>query len=113
MGAPLQARRKLRSMPSLAALVLATTAASTATAAPAAAPSEQIAGEPAVERRIAEDSQNRIDEFKVRGETRRVVVRPKAEGVKEYEIAPPTGATDPSQGRRTSAGERVWRLFTF
>lgn len=96
-------------MPIVSAFVLAAAAA----AAPAPAPADRLAGEPAVEHRVAEDQQNRIEELKVRGETRRVVVRPKAEGVKEYEIAPPTGATDPSQGRRTSAGERVWRLFTF
>lgn len=95
-------------MPIVTALVLAAAAA-----APAPAPADKVAGEPAVVRRVAEDGQNRIEELKVRGETRRVVVRPKADGVKEYEIAPPTGATDPSQGRRSSAGERVWRLFTF
>jgi hypothetical protein len=95
-------------MPIVPALVLAAAAA-----AAASAPGDKLAGEPAVVRRVVEDGQNRIEELKVRGETRRVVVRPKAEGVKEYEIAPPTGATDPSQGRRSSAGERVWRFFTF
>ncbi len=95
-------------MPFLTTLALAAAASAPLPAAP-----DRVAGEPAVERRVVEDSQNRIEELKVRGETRRVVVRSKAEGVKEYEIAPPTGATDPSQGRRTSAGERVWRLFSF
>jgi hypothetical protein len=42
-----------------------------------------------------------------------VVVKPKMAGAKEYEIAPITGATDPSQGRRSSAGERLWRFFSF
>jgi len=96
-------------MSTVHALALAAAAA----AAPASAPIEKMAGEPAVSHRIVEDRQNRIDELKVRGETRRVVVRPKADGVMEYEIAPPSGATDTSQGRRSSAGERVWRFFTF
>ena len=96
-------------------LVLAAAAAAVPpAAAPAAAPAARGVAEPAVERRVVEDDQNRIEELKVRGETRRVVVSPKREGVKPYEITPPSGATDTSQqGRRGSAGERVWRLFSF
>ena len=91
-------------------LVLAAAAA----AAPTPAPAGRAGAEPAVEHRVVEDEQNRIEELKVRGETRRVVVSPKREGVKPYEITPPSGATDTSQqGRRGGAGERVWRLFSF
>jgi hypothetical protein len=93
----------------LSAIALATAAA----AAPATPVAPTPAGEPAVERRVVEDDQVRIEELKVRGETRRVVVKPKMAGAKEYEIAPITGATDPSQGRRSSAGERLWRFFSF
>jgi hypothetical protein len=65
----------------LSAIALATAAAA-APAAPAAPPPQ--AGEPAVERRVVEDDQVRIEELKVRGETRRVVVKPKTAGAKEY-----------------------------
>lgn len=91
------------------AIALATAAAAAAETPPA----PPQAGEPAVERRVVEDKQVRIEELKIRGETRRVVVKPKAAGAKEYEITPITGATDPSQGRRSSAGERLWRFFSF
>jgi hypothetical protein len=94
----------------LSTIVLA--AAATAPAAAADRPAT-AAGEPAVERRVVEDRQVRIEELKVRGETTRVVVQPKAPGAKAYEITPVNGATDPSQGRRSSAGERLWRFFSF
>ena len=93
---------------SLSAIALATAAAAAPTTT-----TPPLAGEPAVERRVVEDDQVRIEELKVRGETRRVVVKPKTAGAKEYEIVPITGATDPSQGRRSSAGERLWRFFSF
>lgn len=73
----------------------------------------QSSAEPRVEHRVAEDDQVRIEEWRVRGETRRIVVRPKLPGTREYEVLVPSGAPDPSQPRRTAAGERVWRLFSF
>ena len=73
----------------------------------------QSAAEPRVEHRVAEDDQVRIEELRVRGETRRVVVKSKLPGVREYEVLTPGGAPDPSQRRTSAAGERVWRLFSF
>jgi hypothetical protein len=86
---------------------LAALACLLATAAPALA-----APEPAVQRQVLEDDKVRIEELRVRGVNQRLVVRPKIEGVAEYEIVPDTPAQDASQDRR-GAGQRVWRLFSF
>lgn len=80
-------------------------------AAPAAL--AQTADEPRVEHRVAEDDHVRVEEWRVRGETRRVVVRPKTPGAREYELLMPQGVPDPSQRRPATSGERVWRLFSF
>jgi hypothetical protein len=69
--------------------------------------------EPKVEVRKVEDDRVRIEEVRVRGEVRRVVVRPKAAGMAEYEISPASGAEDPSQRSRRAGGERMWRIFAF
>jgi len=104
-------------MQSLAALVIWAAAATAApppqARAPTAAPAATLPGEPTVQRRVAEDDHVRIEETRVRGESQRIVVKPKSAGVKEYEIEPSTGANDPSQRNRRAAGERVWRLFSF
>ena len=74
------------------------------------------APEPAVQRSVQEDDNVRIEELRVRGVTQRIVVRPKAGGqgaaLPEYEILPAEPGRDSAQDRR-SAGQRVWRLFTF
>ena len=74
------------------------------------------APEPAVQRSVQEDDNVRIDELRVRGVTQRIVVRPKAggkgEALPEYEILPAEPGRDSAQDRR-SAGQRVWRLFSF
>lgn len=93
------------------------TAGSTATAAPsasAAASTEPspISGEPAVQRQVLEDDNVRIEELRVRGVNQRLVVRPKIDGVREYEILPGEPGRDSAQDRR-SAGQRVWRLLSF
>ena len=77
----------------------------------AAAPAV-AAPEPVVERQVLEDDNVRIEELRVRGVNRRLVVRPKAAGGVEYEIIPEAPAQDASQDKR-SAGQRVWRLFSF
>ncbi len=101
-------------MPILAALATAAAVASTAASAPAApVDTTRTAGEPAVERHVSEDDQVRVEELRVRGETRRIVVKPKGSGAKEYEILPSSGANDPSGSRKGNAGERVWRIFSF
>lgn len=69
--------------------------------------------EPRVEHRVVEDDKVRVEELRVRGETQRIVVRPKMPGAKEYEIVPSTGAVDPSQSYRRPAGSSVWRLLSF
>jgi hypothetical protein len=40
------------------------------------------------------------------------VVKPKVAGAREYEIVPADPGRDATPGR-TSAGQRVWRLFAF
>ncbi|HEY6134299.1 MAG TPA: hypothetical protein VIW70_09990 [Rubrivivax sp.] len=104
-------------MQSLAALVISAAAAAASSPPPARAPTAQptqtVPGEPTVQRRVAEDDNVRIEETRVRGESQRIVVKPKTAGAKEYEIEPSTGANDPSQRNRRAAGERVWRIFNF
>lgn len=71
--------------------------------------------EPRIQVRISEDDKVRIEEVRVRGEVRRVVVRQKAASAPDYEIVPHSGAQDPSlrRGQSSGNGERVWRLFSF
>ena len=78
-----------------------------------AVPARAETAEPKIEVRKVEDDQVRIEEVRVRGEVRRVVVRPKTAGMAEYEISPASGAEDPSQRSRRAGGERMWRLFAF
>jgi hypothetical protein len=70
------------------------------------------APEPAVQRQVLEDDGVRIEELRVRGVNQRLVVRPKGEGSREYEILPAEPGRDAAQDRR-AAGQRVWRLFSF
>ncbi|NBU88325.1 MAG: hypothetical protein EBS16_03790 [Betaproteobacteria bacterium] len=66
-----------------------------------------------VERLVIEDDQVRIEELRVRGESQRIVVKLKGSGGREYDIVPPTGASDPSQRLKAPAGSALWRLFSF
>ena len=68
--------------------------------------------EPAAQRLVAEDDQVRIEELRVRGQTRSLTVRSKTAGVKPYEIITADGARDLSQDRRAT-GQRVWHLLSF
>ncbi len=68
--------------------------------------------EPAVVEYHAEDDQVRIEERRVRGQLTRASVSPKAEGVANYEVLPPTAGQDPSKNH-DSAGQRVWSVMTF
>jgi len=71
--------------------------------------------EPKVQQTVIEDDGVRIEELKVRGQTQRLVVRPKAGG-KEYEIIPADGARNMSQAAgasRGAAGQRVWNVLSF
>ena len=68
--------------------------------------------EPQVVRYSAEDDQVKIEELRVRGQLKRTVVSPKAEGTPSYEVLPPTDGQDPSRNR-DAAGQRVWTVLTF
>ncbi len=76
-------------------------AAGTAIAAPAA--------DPKIDRRVIEDDGVRIEELRVRGQTRRIVVTPKSTELRPYEIVP----ADAADQRRASAGQRVWQVLSF
>jgi hypothetical protein len=91
-----------------AALIVIAAAGTGGEAGPPADPRE-----PRVERRVAEDDKVRVEELRVRGESQRIVVRPKSPGAKEYEIVPSSGAVDPSQSYRRPAGASFWRLLNF
>ncbi|MEF7613405.1 hypothetical protein V4F39_05725 [Aquincola sp. MAHUQ-54] len=73
--------------------------------------------EPKVQQTVIEDDGVRIEELRVRGQTQRLVVRPKGGGkAGEYEIIPADGARNMSQAAgasRGAAGQRVWNVLTF
>jgi hypothetical protein len=71
--------------------------------------------EPAVRHTVVEDQSSRIDELKVRGQSKRITVTPKAGG-KPYEIITPSGARDQTEGPNGSngaVGKRVWPVLSF
>lgn len=70
-----------------------------------------LPGEPQVIQRVTEDEQVRIDELRVRGQTRRLTVQPKIKGMPAYEIVPPEPGRDPAQDPK--AGQRVWFSLSF
>ena len=72
----------------------------------------QRGGEPAVERTVTEDESVRIEELRVRGQTRRIVVRSKLPGAPAYEVGTSTDGRDVSQDRR-SEGRSLWQLLAF
>ena len=72
-------------------------------------------GEPNVRLTVIEDGGSRVEELKVRGETRRIVVQSKLGGGR-YEIVPADGGRDLAAGPTTprgAAGQTVWRMFQF
>ena len=83
--------------------------------APAASASEGVAqrgNEPAVVRTVNEDESVRIEELRVRGQTRRVVVHSKLPGAPSYQIGTSTDGRDLSQDRRTE-GRSLWQVLAF
>ncbi len=62
---------------------------------------------------VVEDEHVRIEELRVRGESRQITVQPKLPGSRPYEIAPSSGALDPSQRGRRAPGTSQWRLLSF
>lgn len=88
----------------------------TAWAEPSAAPEPAASAshaEPAVQRTVIEDAENRVEELRVRGEVRRIIVTPK-NGGKPYEIIPANGGRDLGTGAsKGAAGQRVWNVLDF
>lgn len=62
---------------------------------------------------MAEDDHVRVEELRVRGESRQITVQPKMPGARPYEIVPPSGAHDPSQRGRQAPGASQWRVLSF
>lgn len=73
--------------------------------------------EPNVRQSVIEDDHVRVEELRVRGQVRRIVVRTQGhQPGSTYEIAPADGARDLSQGHGSSrgvAGRSLWTLISF
>lgn len=74
--------------------------------------------EPKVEQTVAEDDQVRIEELKVRGETRKVTVKNKLSRAPDYEIVVNDAGRESAGGTGTGisksgSGTRVWRVLKF
>ena len=97
---------------------LAAHAAGRAPAADAPAPAQR-GGEPAVQRTVIEDDGSRIEELRVRGQTRRIVVQPKVGPKAGYEILTGDGLREPPAGggnasaSQGATGQRVWHVLSF
>lgn len=75
-----------------------------------------LADEPRVQTTVLEDDNVRIEELRVRGQTQRIVVRPKGAAGRSYEIVPLHAGRDPSllrAGSQGAAGQRVWNVLSF
>ncbi|MGQ3053615.1 MAG: hypothetical protein ACT6S0_17690 [Roseateles sp.] len=74
--------------------------------------------EPKVEKTVAEDDQVRIEEVKVRGETKKVTVKNKLTKAPDYEIVVTDAGRESAGGSGTGlsksgSGTRVWRVINF
>jgi hypothetical protein len=67
--------------------------------------------EPQVLHQVTEDTQVRIEETRVRGQTQRITVQPKLPGLPAYEIVPQQAGRSATQDAR--AGQRVWLDLSF
>jgi len=90
-------------------------ASDSAPLAPPAPPSPAAAAAAAIEpgssSKIIEDDKVRIEEVRVRGQLKRIVVRSKLTG-QSYEIVVGSPGRDPS-AQRDAAGQRGWSILTF
>ena len=68
--------------------------------------------EPAVQRTVIEDDQNRIEELRVRGQVTSVTVKPRRGGAPAYRILPAEGGRDLSR-EGVPPGQRVWSVLSF
>ena len=79
--------------------------------------SEPTRGEPSVQRTVIDDKSTRIDELKVRGQTKRITVTPKNATKLQYEILPDdssgTGDNTASHTPHGNEGRRVWNVLSF
>jgi hypothetical protein len=75
----------------------------------------QLPPEPNVQQLVIQDEGVRVEELRVRGQTQRIVVRPR--NAAPYEVVPAGGDRDMSAGpggsSRGAAGQRVWNMFNF
>jgi hypothetical protein len=78
----------------------------------ASAPAARGVPEPKVQRIVVEDDRVRIDELRVRGQTRRIVVQPKLPGAPAYQLGVNTDARDPQMDPR-SEGRALWQVFSW
>ncbi|PZP35175.1 MAG: hypothetical protein DI603_04685 [Roseateles depolymerans] len=70
--------------------------------------------EPKVEHNVAEDDQVRIEELRVRGETKQVTVKNKKLNAPDYEIVMRNaGQASAGGSEKSGSGQRVWRLLKF
>lgn len=69
------------------------------------------APEPQVLEQVTEDDNVRIEELRVRGQTRKLLVKPKVKGLDGYEIAAPEPGRAPSDDPK--AGQRIWWSIKF
>ena len=112
-----------RTLAALLAMLLAGPCLAQSTAAPtgpapagAEAATARDRSEPDIKRTRIEDQGARIDELRVRGQTQRVVVTPKAPGSKPYEIIMGNAGQavpDGTGGANSAAGKRVWSVLSF
>jgi hypothetical protein len=100
------------------AMALCWASSSFAQTAPADAATPAAAGRPdqRIERIQIEDAGTRIDELRVGGQTKSIVVSPKG-GMPAYDVLPGGTNRNLTRGERgngtTSGGTRVWKLLDF
>lgn len=68
--------------------------------------------EPNVRISVVEDDGARIEELRVRGHARRIVVTPKIGPTKSYRILTGDGSREPGDGHGAT-GKRVWNVLDF
>ena len=70
--------------------------------------------EPKIEKTVTEDDQVRIEETKVRGETKKVTVKHKLTKAPDYEIVVNDAGRESAGGSgKSGSGTRVWRVLNF
>ena len=117
VGVPVAAADGVPPPPDLSKLPPAAAAPQTvpeAARAASAPPLPEHVTDPSVQETVVEDDNARIDELKVRGRSKRIVVKPKTGPA--YEIIPPGNGPDISQGARGTngaVGKRVWPVLSF